>query len=71
MTSWFRVDIVEVCTKNVLSQVPKEPLKTCPIHDTKEVKATKKVKKKKRPLEKNTKEWQIKSVVKDMTYKKF
>ena len=56
MTSYFWVDMVNFCAEDVLPQVPKEALKTCLIRDTKEVKATKKVKKKKRPLEKIKKE---------------
>ena len=56
MTSYFRVDVVNVCDEDVLPKVPKKPLKACLIHNTKEVKATKKVKKKKRPLEKVKKE---------------
>ena len=71
MTSYFRVDIVNVCGEDVLPQVPKEPLKTCIIRNTKEVKATKKVKKKKRPLEKVKKEWKIKSTVKYLNFKNF
>ena len=69
MTSYFRVDAFEDCAKDVLPQVPKEPLKTCLIRNTKEVKATKKAKKKKRPLEK--KEWKIKSTVKYLNFKNF
>ena len=65
------MDVVNVCGEDVLPQVPKEPLKTCIILDTKEVKATKKVKKKKRPLEKVKKEWKIKSIVKDLNFKNF
>ena len=71
MTSWFRVDVVNVCDEDILPQVPKKPLKTCIILDTKEVKATKKVKKKKRSLAKEVKEWRIKSIVKNMHFKKF
>ena len=56
MTSYFRVDVVNVCDENVLPKVSKKALKTCLIRDTKEVKATNKVKKKKRPLEKVKKE---------------
>ena len=52
MTSCFRVDVVNKCGEDALPQVPKEPPKTCLIRNTKEVKATKKAKKKKRPLEK-------------------
>ena len=58
MNSCFRVDVVNVCKEDVLPRVPKEPLKTCLIRDTKEVKATKKVKKKRglwRKLKKNGK----------------
>ena len=71
MTSCFRVDVVNVCDKDILPQVPKEPLKTCIILNTKEVKATKKVKKKRRPLEKVKKEWKIKSTVKNLNFKNF
>ena len=71
LTSYFRVDVVKNYAKDVLPQVPKQSLKTCLIRDTKEVKATKKVKKKKGPLEKIIKEWQIKSVLKDINFKKF
>ena len=71
MTSYFWVDVVEIYAKDVLSQVPKEPLKTLSIYDTKEVKATKKVKKKKGHLKKDTKEWRIKSAVKNMNFKNF
>ena len=71
MTSCFRVDVVNVCGEDVLPQVPKEPLKTCIIRNTKEVKATKKVKKKRRPLEKVKKEWKIKSTVKYLNFKNF
>ena len=56
MTFCFRVDVVNVCGEDVLPQVPKEPLKTCIIRNTKKVKATKKMKKKRRPLEKVKKE---------------
>ena len=56
INSYFLVDVINVYGEDVLSQVPKEPLKTCIIRNTKEVKATKKVKKKKRPLEKVKKE---------------
>ena len=71
MTSYFRVDVVNICDKDILPQVPKEPLKICIILDTKEVKATKKVKKKMRPLEKVKKEWKIKSTVKYLNFKNF
>ena len=71
MTSCFWVDEVNVCDEDVLPQVPKEPLKICLNCDTKEMKATKKVKKKKRPLEKVKKEWKIKSSVKDLNFKNF
>ena len=71
MTSYFRVDTVDVCAKAILPQVSKESLKTCLTCDTKEVKATKKVKKKKRPLEKVKKEWKIKSTVKYLNFKNF
>ena len=71
MTSYFWVDVINVCGEDVLPQVPKEPFKTCIIHNTKEVKATKKVKKKKRHLEKVKKEWKIKSIVKDLNFKNF
>lgn len=67
-TAYFYVDAVEICAKDVLPQVSKEPPKMCLICDTKEVKATKKVKKKKGPLKKDTKEWRIKSVVKDINF---
>ena len=69
MTSYFRVDVVNVCDEDVLLKVSKKPLKTCLIRNTKEVKATKKAKKKKRPLEK--KEWKIKSTVKYLNFKNF
>ena len=46
MTSYFRVDVVEVYTTDVLSPIPKESPKMYLICDTKEVKAIKKVKKK-------------------------
>ena len=71
MTSCFRVDTVDVCAKAIPPQVSKESLKTCLTCDTKEVKATKKVKKKKRSLAKEVKEWRIKSIVKNMHFKKF
>lgn len=71
MTSYFRIDTVDVYAKDVLLQVPKEPFKTCLIFYTKEVKATKKVKKKKWPSEKVKKEWKIKSVMKGINFKNF
>ena len=52
MTSYFRVDVVDVCAKSIPPQVSKEPPKTHLIRHTKEAKATKKVKKKKSFLEK-------------------
>ena len=60
MTFYFRVDVVDVCATDVLPLVPKEPHKMCLIHDTKEVKAIKKVKKKKGPLKKDSKSDEIK-----------
>ena len=71
MTSYFRVDVVDICAKAILPQVPKEPPKTHLIRHTKEAKATKKVKKKKRPLANDAKEWQIKSTVKILNFKNF
>ena len=71
MTSCFWVDTVDVCAKAILPQVPKEPPKKHLIRHTKEAKATKKVKKKKRPLAKDAKEWRIKSTVKNMNFKNF
>ena len=71
MTSFFRVDVVNICSEDVLPKIPKEPLKTCLIRDTNEVKATKKVKKKRRPLEKVKKEWKIKITVKNLNFKNF
>ena len=71
MTSCFRVDVVNVCGEDVFPQVSKEPLKTCIIRNTNEVKATKKVKKKRRHLEKVKKEWKIKSTVKYLNFKNF
>ena len=57
MTSCFWVDVAEVHAKDIFPQVLKKPLKTRLIYDTKKVKVTKKVKKKKGSLEKDTKEW--------------
>ena len=71
MTSCFRVDVANVCGEYVLPPIPKEPLKTCLIRDTNEVKATKKVKKKRRSLEKVKNEWKIKSTVKYLNFKNF
>ena len=71
MTSCFRVDTVDVCAKAIPPQVSKEPPKTHLIRHTKEAKATKKVKKKKRPLANDAKEWQIKSTVKILNFKNF
>ena len=45
MTSYFRMDVVKDCAKDVLPLVFKNPLITRLICDTKEVKATNKVKK--------------------------
>ena len=71
MTSCFRVDTIDVCAKAILLQVPKEPPKTHLIRNTKEAKSTKKVKKKKRLLANDAKEWQIKSTVKILNFKNF